>query len=287
MNFILRKILLTRPYSWVCVVLISILANVLSNGKFILDAVLFFDVFVAIFIWCTATTIVEYFHKKTDGRGLTHPLIPLISTIILIIIVIYRNFIAIVPLFVIILADIAYSMKIKSKILGQLSFMLRGILEVCTFLIIMFFHGNYSTAEFIPLLIVIYFLTNSRNLIGDIRDVEFDEYTFPKKYGTALSYVISILFIFLSIAIIADLSVTFPLILFLFTFLFSRNAYTLHRIFVAVTPFFYMNYVLSFLGESLIFINILFIAVILNFTYPVVPRKSNPKTTQVYNYTHK
>jgi hypothetical protein len=279
---LIKKLLITRPYSWIGIVLIAILANVMATNTFIIGVDLFFDIFTALIVWYTGIFLGEFLHRKIDKRGLTTPHIPIIFIIILSCILFYKNILTLVFLLIIIIVDFIYSMKVTNWFLSRFSFMFRGILEVCVFLIILFFHGNYNILKFLPTLLVIYFLTNSRNLVGDIRDIRFDCHTFPNKYGINMSYAVSIILILTSILLLPNFMVMLPLILLVPIILFSKNAYILHKIFVICTTFFYMNYILSFLEQDLIFTNILFVAVLLNFTYDLVPRKSNPKI--IYSY---
>ena len=278
MSSLLYKLIITRPYSWISIILVGLLANVVVTKNFIININLITDIFVAILSWFIAIFIVEFFHKKIDKREPISPLLPILLIIILSFILLYRNAFTMLFLLIIIVTDLAYASKVKKWFLSSFSFMLRGVLEVCIFLIILFSHSFYSINEVLPLILAIYFLTNSRNLIGDIRDVKFDKFTFPKKYGIKTSYVVSFILILFSIIMINNLAVTTPLIIYLFILIFLRDAYLLHRIFVLTTTFFLMNHIMFLLRINLIFTNILFIAVLLNFTYPLVPRKSNPKT---------
>lgn len=284
MNVLVYKTVMTRPYSWVGAVLVAIMANVMATRAFLINWDMAYDVLTAFAIWCTSTLAVEYFHRKTDGRGLTNPVIPLLSIALLLAMFAYKNAAALIFLPILIAADVMYSMKIRNLLISRFSFMLRGILEVCTFLVVAFFHNSYDVFGFLTVLLVIFMLTNSRNLIGDIRDVKFDSYTFPKRYGTGISYAVSVAFIIVSFLLLPDILIMLPALLFIAAIPLSRNAYTLHRLFVLATTFFYMNYILYLLGQSLVFSNILFIAVLLNFSYPSVPRKSNPRQEGIYSY---
>lgn len=283
MNILIKRLLITRPYSWIGIILIGLLSNIAITKRFILGGDLFWDIFTALIIWYVAIFLGEYLHRKIDKRGLTRPTIPLIFSVMLALILFYKNMAALIFLPIIILADTVYSMKIKNWILSRFSFMFRGILEVSIFLIIAFFHNNYAIYKFIPLLLIIYLLTNSRNLIGDIRDLKFDRYTFPNRYGVDVSYLVSLGFIIMSILLSPNLLVAFPIISIMLLIFLYRNAYILHKIFVISAAFFYMNYIFFILDENLILVNILFLATLLNFTYDLVPRKSNPKK-KIYRY---
>jgi len=158
--------------------------------------------------------------------------------------------------------------------------MFRGVLEISVFMSTMLFNMNYNIASYLPLILAIFFLTNSRNLVGDIRDVEFDKYIFTKRYGIRASYMFSVILIVLSILLLPDILLMFPIVIFMVIIPASRNAYDLHRIFVLSMTFFYANYISLSVGLSLFITNVL----LLNFTYPMVPRKSNPRGVRFYSY---
>lgn len=272
----LQKLILSRPYSWIGIVLVALLANVIATKNFIINIDMFVDIITAFLMWCFTLFIAEFIHRKVDKRGYKSPLLPILILIAVAIIFLYKNFLTLPILLVVLVANIIYSFKIKKWLLSAFSFMFRGILEVSIFIVVLFFHSFYSLNDILPLILAIYLLVDSRNLIGDIRDVDFDQYTFPRRYGINVSYVVSALLAIISLIIILNVMIVFPIIIFLFLLIKTRNSYLLHRIYVIVTTFFIMNYILFLLNYNIIFSNVLFIAVILNFTYPLVPRKSNP-----------
>jgi hypothetical protein len=273
---LINKIILTRPYSWIIIVLLGILANIIANKNFIIDANLFFDCFVAILVWFATSSASEFFHRNIDKRGVTSPKLPIVLFFILAFSLIYKNILTIIFLPILIVAVIAYSYKIKNWFLSSFSFLIRGVLEICVILIVLFFHGFYSIVNVLPIIISVYLLTISRNLIGDIRDVKFDKYTFPKKYGSKTGYIVSSILVILSLILIPNIEIMLPMILYLVLLLISRNAYLLHRLSVMTMIFIIANYALFMLNQNLFFTNIIFVGVLLNFTYPLVPRKSNP-----------
>jgi len=276
MNGFVKKLIITRPYSWGGIILLGILANVIATKGLVLNADLAVDVFTALLIWSSSIYIVEVFHKKVDGREPVTLLLPSVLIFILVSIMAWKNALTLLfSLLVIFVSIVIYSLKIKKSPLSVFSFMFRGLVEVNIFLIILFFHSFYDVNSIFPLLLAIYFMTNSRNLIGDIRDIEFDKYTFSKKYGVKASYVISTVLLLLAIFNAYNFEVIFPLIVYILVLALSRDAYFLHRIFVVTTIFFYANYILFVLNESIILVNILFVSILLVFTYSMVPRKSN------------
>lgn len=276
MNSFVKMLIITRPYSWGGIILLGILANVIATKGLVLNADLTVDVFTALLIWSSSVYILEFFHKKVDSREPVTLLLPAVLIFILVSIMAWKNALTLLfSLLVIIVSVVIYSSKIKKFPLSGFSFMFRGLIEVNIFLIILFFHSFHDINSIFPVLLAIYFMTNSRNLIGDIRDVEFDKYTFPKKYGVQASYVISTILLLLAIFNAYNFEVTFPLIAYILVLALSRDAYFLHRIFVVTTIFFYANYILFVLNESIIVVNILFVSIILTFTYSMVPRKSN------------
>ncbi len=284
MNILVKKLIMTRPYSWVGVIMVAVLANVLATGALAPDFSLAYDIATAFLVWYVATSVVEFFHGKIDMRGMTSPLIPLVSLLPLLVLLWFGNPLTLPVLAVILAADLAYSMKTRDWPLARFSFMLRGVLEVAVLVIVLLFHGVYDFAPFLPLMLAVLLVTNSRNLIGDIRDMDYDKHAFPKHYGSGASYTVSVLLVLVSLALLQDILVMLPLLLMCGAMAVYRNPYELHRLFVLATTFFYANYSVSALGHGTLITNLLFLAVLLGMTYPMVPRKSNPRTAWFYSY---
>lgn len=265
-----------RPYSWIGVISIAILANVIANGGIEFNFTLTEDALIALGLWIMVIFLIEYLQRFTDERIKTS--LPFIaSSIVLLLILYFKNPYTIILLVFGILIGSLYGFKTKDLFISRFSFMFRGFLEVLLFSVILFFHRYYDIYFVFPVILIIYFVTISRNLIGDIRDVECDQFTFPKKYGIKASYLIAGVLIIFSILLSKSLSVSLPLIVYLFLLALIRDAYFLHRFFVLTTIFFFVNFTLYFLNNHsfIFFSNLLFIGTLLNFTYDLTPRKSN------------
>lgn len=272
----LSLIYTVRPYSWVGVIFIALLANIISSGSLLYNLILFEDILVALGIWIMSIFLSEYLQRFTDKRIKT--VVPFIVMLMVLLLILYfKNPYTIVLLIFGILIGSLYGLKTKNLFISRFSFLFRGFLEILLFLIILFFHYYYDIYFVFSIILIIYFITISRNLIGDIRDISYDQFTFPKKYGVRVSYLVAGTFIVISIFLSNNLIVSLPLIFYLFLLILIHDAYFLHRFFVLTTLFFFVNYILCILNDnSSIFIsNLLFIGVALNFTYDLTPRKSN------------
>lgn len=276
-------IYIARPYSWISIVSIALLANVIATGSLVFNLALIEDVLIALGLWVLAILFLEYLHRHTDKR--IQSLSPFIfALIILILILCYKNPYTLILLFLAILASLFYASKTKNWFIGRFSFVFRGVWEISGFLMILFFHYYYNVSSVFYIMLIIYFLTTARNLVGDVRDIKYDKFTFPKKYGLKASYFVSGILILISIFLTKNLIVSMPLIFYLFLLILIRNSYILHRIFTLTTAFFLINYIVYFLNSylCLFFINVLFIAVLLNFTYNLTSRKVNKEQNNIY-----
>ena len=269
-------IYITRPYSWAGVVSIAMLANIIAVGGVVFNIVLLEDILIAVGLWITIIFLIEYIQRFTDKR--IKSLLPfVVMLIILLTVLFFKNPYTMILLIFGVLVGLLYGLKTKDLFISGFSFMFRGVLEVLLFLVILFFHHYYDIHFVFPIILIIYFITISRNLVGDIRDVNYDQFTFSKKYGVKLSYLVVGALIIISIFLSNSLIVSLPLIIYLFLLILIRDAYFLHRIFVFTTLFFFVNYIFYFLNDysSMFFSNFLFIGVISNFTYNLTSRKSN------------
>lgn len=277
-------IYIARPYSWIGAISIALLANVISTGNLTLNSALLEDVLITLVSWISAILLLEYLHRDTDKR--IRSLSPFIFIlIILILILAYKNPYTLILLFLAIPVGILYASKTRSWFISGFSFMFRGIWEVYIFLTILFFHHYYNINSVFYIILIIYCLTISRNLVGDMRDVKYDKFTFPNRYGLKASYLISGVLILIPIFLIKNLVVSLPLIFYLFLLALIRDSYISHRIFTLTTAFFLINYVAYFLNAylCLAFINTLFIATLLNFTYNLTPRRANEDRNNVHS----
>lgn len=268
-------LLATRPYSWVGAVLLGLLAYVAATESLAPSAAMLLDIFTALLLWTTGLLFIEYFQRKNDKR-ISSATLPIISLALLVSLIAIRNYVALLLVPVMFIASIIYALKTRSALFGRASFLLRGLWDVIAFVILLMSHGACCPGGHYPVILAIYLLSCSRNLVGDIRDVAFDRHTFPRVFGTRAGYAVSAALALISVLVIRDIYVMFPVIVTIALIAFVRDARLLHRTFVLTTAFFLSNTILMLLGRDAIFTNILFVAAVLSSTYSMVPRRSNP-----------
>jgi len=262
--------LLSRPYTIIEVILIGMLANTIAVGGLYFNADLLLDVFVSLCFWLSFLLLAE----NRKGRKISI-YVPGVLFIVLIATILLKNPASIIFVILGLLFLYAYSQKSKNPILGVISPIMRGSLALVVFFNVLSFHqamiekvliGNY------PIILALFLSTTARNLIGDIRDYKIDNYTLPKRYGRGNSLIVSEALVVLSCLFIGNILVIFPLVPILLALLLHMRAYLIHRLHILASTFFLMNYIMFLIGISVIFNDILFIAVMLNFTYDQVPR---------------
>lgn len=270
-----RYLFLTRPYSWISVAFAVVLANLVVN-KSVNQEWIIVDVVFAISTWMFCNLLAESFSKDMHERGKVHILAPLVLFIVSFWIMASRNIGALPFYGIIIVSLLIYGLKNKSRFIGPISFFIRGLMEVNLFIItLIFYNFNFNDGAWLAFAIVVYCITCARNLVGDIRDVEFDKSTLPKSLGSkAASFVVWVVYL---LALLVFPAAFFSLAVAIILVTFLRDAYTLHRILVVVNTFVLLDLCLVIIAPSLLILsNLILIGVLLNYVYNFVPRKSNP-----------
>lgn len=273
--------LLSRPYTLVEIALLGLLANIIATQKLVFGIDLTIDVAIFLCFWLSLIYSTEVAHKDVDKRNNVSIYIPVVLFLAGISIVIIKNVWGLIFIAIAIMALPLYILKIKNWYLSGASFLARGIFPVMGILTVLSLHHTpigIMLEQYWQIMMAIFLLASSRNLIGDIRDYNVDKYTLPRKYGVRNSFLVSEIFILMSCVMIGDLLVIFPLILVFFLILIHRDykdAYHLHRVYILASLFFLMNYNMLLLQMPIIFNDILFLGVILNFTYDYTPRSIN------------
>ncbi|RLJ04958.1 MAG: hypothetical protein DRP18_04030 [Candidatus Aenigmatarchaeota archaeon] len=269
--------ILIRPYSLITILSIVLLGNVLSRGL-VIDICFFIDVVFGLFLWITGMVFTEYWHRKTDERIKISKHWLYIAFSALIIFSGIRNVWTVFIVLFLFGCNVLYGLKTKPVKLSLLSFVFRGFLETLLLVIILFFHGIYDFLIYFNIILSVFLFTSARNIIGDIRDIEIDRYTFTKKYGEKISYALSVFLNLIGIVLINNFLVVFPIILAVVLILISprkEHSYVFHRLLVLSMCFFVINYIADILKYSLLITNLGFLGAVLNITYDFVPRKSN------------
>ena len=264
--------LIIRPYSIADVMLLGILGNVLVTGNILWNETLLRDMFYSLLWWASILLAVEY--RKNDGISRN---VVFAFGLITGVVTIYLSLIAFVILIINIFLLYVYSLKSKNEFMALISPFPRGCLSATLILIVAAFHNSLDASfimEHAGILSSILFVTAARNLEGDIRDISVDKKSLAKSLGRDKSRVIVLFLIGISSILIGNPTVI-PLLLFMALVMIKHEEPTFHRIFVITTTFFSAEYILYLIGYPLQIINLLYIGMLLNFTYPYVPRTKN------------
>lgn len=273
---ILLKLSLSRPYSIVNIILISIITLFLIDKNATMDKILLVSITGTLF-WISGIYFLEFLHKQIDGRKKLvqnyYSVLPLVCLFIILLIIKPLS-VFFIPLAII--STKLYSLKTHDSKISHLFFLFRPFVEITIILTIYFSYSDfYNVAQIIPYILAVYFLSLSRNLIGDIRDVDFDKYTLPKIIGVNKTYYLSFIFLLFAFVFLPNIIIQVPLIFTGLLILFKINSYALHRIFILTTTFFLAFYLSTITSEFYLILLLIFLSFILNYTYGITPRKSN------------
>ncbi len=279
----LKKIYNLRPYSWVDLILIGLVAKISIERS--LD---FFskDVFMLIgllSLWFFFNLILEARHGYSY-RAKTNIFIIVILLIVPIITGSFFNLYSNIFVLSSTLLISVYLLKNKNSLLGGLSPFIRGLIQSQYYLYSLMFYTTSIELNQIFIALIILIIYSMRAIVGDIRDYkhnkEANKKTLVVSLGLNLSTIIIFMLVILSviiILIISNIYVAIPLILFSISLLFYKNGYVLHQLFIFVTSFISINFIVFFLNGNLLFTNLIFLGVIMNLIfYPLLERKSNP-----------
>lgn len=265
-------VLLSRPYSVANIIALSLVASIYSRGP-IFDTFTILDVFFSVSLWSGLIYLSEFI-QKDKNRPRIYIVLPLIFLLICSLIAIFRNYVVLVLIGIGVVSTILYSTKKMNWVGSPFVFLFRGVVEVAIFFGILFFYPS-TPIPFFTLILPIYLLTLSRNLIGDIRDADFDKYTLVKKTSQLFAKAVSFFCLSIGIFLTGSLVLSFPLVVIAIGIVVINNAFFLHKWYVIATTFFFLNLLAGFFGWGAGLLNLGFLLVTLNSTYRMVKRKSN------------
>lgn len=271
-----KKLILTRPYSFAFVASIGLIANLIMNNELLINFELAIDIAVPLLIWSAILLFVEMRHKQQYRPKITYAHF-LLAFIPLILLMAIREPLSIV--FLIIGLPLAYLYSLKSIF----SFVFRGMKEVLIFLIVMMFYLHEFNSLFSEivnlwqLILIIYLLPTSRNLIGDMRDIKEDKHTFARKIGEKVTLLLSGFLLIILVYLAPSVFVAFPVVICLAIMLLSKNNYFLHKMFIVSSTAFFFNYIFYILSYHLFISNFMFLGFLLMVSYDYMPRKINIK----------
>jgi hypothetical protein len=270
----LSYVLLSRPYTIPSIILIALLANVFIRKELPPDTTLFLDLSFALLTWFSMVYLNEAFHQDIGRKKIPYT-IPAVFFIIAGIISAVVNPHAIMFLILALIGTALYRTKSMKWFGSPYMFFFRGLTEASIFLGIILLHKLSFTNDVLAISGILFLVTASRNMIGDIRDMAYDQNTFPVKHGEKISRTVSFILLLIAVIISPSIHVSFPLIIMGALILLTSNGYFLHKAYVATTVFYLTNYCYYFLEYDLTLINFVFISVLAGHTYKLITRKSN------------
>lgn len=267
-----RVLWLSRPYSWTGALAIALLTIFFISNKLVLDWTLAKYVAIFLFGWVSLCLSIEVFQRdKTKGKT---GLLIFLGLFFVEIFLISSNIFALTAYFLLFISTIIYSLKAKNFFFSPFVFLLRGVAEIGLISILLLLHNQSPfDQKYFSLIIPIYFITVSRNLVGDVRDSIKDKFTFPKKFGISIAYAVSTLLLIPVFLFVPDLTIFATLVPVIVMMLLRWNGYFVHSFYVLTTLFFAITYLSVLSGYGALLPLILFLGIVLSFTYDLVPRK--------------
>lgn len=274
-----------RPYSWIDLFLIGYLAKFSVTKDLMFESNDLYMLMGLFFLWSFFNLALELRHRyKYRAKSSIFSLITSLIVFIFLGININSLGFGLISIFFV----FVYLFKNENKILGNLSLLIRGLVQASYFLYALMIYTRTIGLVHINIMIVIILMYSARALIGDIRDIHHNKVmnkkTFVVNYGRLMSMIlIGILLLAGHLILLQDFSILvgLPLFLFFSTILFYGNGYVLHQLMIITTSFTSLNLIAYFVNLNLIFTNLIYIGLLLNLVfYPLLDRKSNPAFKQ-------
>jgi hypothetical protein len=273
---------LVRPYSLANIIFIVLVTIALAKGQVNLvnPVETLIAIVAGLIFWVACVFLLEFFHKTFDARedvfSTSYLLLPVA---LLVIIFAIKAPIAIVFFIFAVLFAKLYSMKVKGYFFSEYVFLCRPMAEILIIFSVCSMLGvDFLSVNILGFCLAVYFISLSRNIVGDIRDVDFDISTFPKIFGVDLSYALSIIFAIALLIVTGLNDEIIPIVIIILFLVLRVNAYGLHKIYILFSSF-YFAILLVRIDPSMFMIStlVLMLSALLNFTYNITPRKSNVK----------
>lgn len=277
-----RQLVLCRPYTIISIAAIGLIVNILVNGTLTVNLELFTDMAAPVLIWVFMLFLVELVHKQED-----RPMSKLLFVVpfsLFVLICLWRGPLALVVVLAQFVVAYAYSLKSVDFPLSPLSPFVRGLNEIFAFWIVSLFYYQSLSGSFSFLIansqivLVVYLTTVSRNIIGDLRDIDYDRFTLSRKFGARASLAISAILIVISLFLLYGLPywLGIPLVVQLMLIISMRiSSYTLHKTYIVSSTAFMLGFVVYLMQENPLPLLLFYISALLLITYDYVPRRAN------------
>ena len=269
--------LLSRPYSWINVVLIVLLAITLGKGTLMLNTDLILPIIMGLFFWNSCVFLLDFLHKGIDGRSyMFSDWFLIISLVVLILILIFTAPLAL-PIFLASFGTtLLYGSKAKQSKVSHFMFLFRPFTEIgIIYSVALMQNISVFSSNLFALSIIVYLISVSRNLIGDIRDTNHDKHTLPKVLGPNFTYLTSGIFLFALMLITGPTSQILPLLFILILIIFRANSFGLHKLYILCTTFYFALILLQYNTNPIFVLSLVFVGFILYNTYNLIPRQTN------------
>lgn len=281
----LRSYLLNaRPYSFADILLLGLLAKASTTRALSLAPEDLYPAAGLLALWCFYNLILEFKHRYAY-RGKTSVLPSLLFLAVGLAAGLLRSPLSVVFVAASTLLVLVYLQKNRNSLLGNFNNVVRGLIQASYFLYALTFYAEGVTRQAAVTAVLVFLMTAARGLVGDIRDVrhnrEARKKTFPVTFGVASARVVAVALLLAAAAVEATYfgaaTVALPALLFASAVAVHRNGYALHQLSIVTTSFFSACLIAHLTGQSLSFVNLIYVAVFLNLaTYPLLERKSNP-----------
>jgi hypothetical protein len=279
-DFLFNQFVLIRPYSIINIIIISILTASIGTGQLNLTSPnLILAIILATFYWICSMFFAEFLHKNIDNRKELYS-----NKFAIFIYLIFITFcliflpIGILIFSIVLISVYLYASKSKKGAFTQFLFLFRPAPEIgVIFATVALYSISLTTPNIIYFIFIVYLISISRNLIGDIRDINHDKYTLPKIIGPNKTYLISFVLLLVTsiITIFFNLFALLPLLLIGLLIITKTNSYALHRIYVTITGIYFCFFLIGFENSSLLITLLIFFNFLAYFTYNLVPREAN------------
>lgn len=281
---IFNHILNLRPSHWIDVVLLGYLAKFSITKELALNTADIPWIVSVLALWLFFNALLEKKHNYSY-RGKEIVGIPIIYLLLALTIGLITEPLSLIPATISVLLVLLYLQKNRNVLLGNLSPIIRGLIQSTYFYFAFMYYAQTISLESIMLANIICLMLAMRSLVGDIRDIKHNKIankkTIPVTLGMANSKFVVALFVAITISIgmgyFGSLMVFFPLILFVAGLLINKYGYALHQLVIITTSFLTINLIAMFTNQNVIFFNLIFLGIWLNLIfYPLLKRKSNP-----------
>jgi hypothetical protein len=275
--------LMSRPYSLIEYPTILLLAKCLAEGTALtLRIADLGNTIILLLLWAGLCWFLESVHR--------HPFQPPIDLKIALAAFVVASVGALLvnsqtlPFAIIfILSSICYAMKeAGNPLLNRFSFVIRGLSQSAILAIGLLLYLPTLSPSHHLIILSVGLMTAARNLVGDMRDIKYDQDTFPVAYGLQTArYVaggLKVIAFLVLFGVTHDFFALIALITGAFLCIYLPNQQTLHRILVIGSTALISSLAMTALGMAVgvVFIALLYLSCVSNLVfYTAVRRRSN------------